>query len=300
MFQPSFILLRAFGFLPCTASHSSITKRYSLSKNWHAWSQLLHGAFVLFTIWRIYYYVLVSSDDFYKKMSVYRLIVMNEPFLNLLYILMIKYPIYCKSKLKQIEKCMNLLDDIKLKESSWMQKSIFYVAFFGIVTLVGTVELIMKPVWGLNTFQDELDYIITLFTSITQNLHLVYNCTVYCVVLDRLKLIEIELEKITTIKLEKQQFKSCIASYSQCTKLIDTFNNLHYFILRNIWLHCVYDVLGSYLGCQLVVKAFMNGEKTEKDLRVDFVAVFWNIYNLPLAFLLFILGGGIQDKVGPS
>lgn len=292
MFQLSFITLRVFGFFPFTRPSNS--KRCLPSQKWLFWSYILFGINFLASIWRIKFYIFTSEAPTYKSF-IYDLLLTYEPLLNLLYSLVILYPIYGKNNLKKLQKCLNLLEEIQLPESYLAQKLFFLFTIFTLLTLTFAVEVTHNLFRTIDNYLLHLDYVVTLLMSFGQSFSLLYNCVIYNVLLYRLKNITQKLENI--LQGHKGQLKNVVQSYLTCTTLINTFHNLNFIILRNIWLHCVYDLLCGYQGCEMYLKRFFKGERTNEDAIVDIATSYWNLYNVPLSFFLFNLGNRLQSQV---
>lgn len=283
MFELSFKTLRAFGFLPFIPSNGhGNTKNFSLSKNWLVWSYILHLVYIASNIWRFYYYTITLADVPGYGNFIYDVLVDYDPLINLLYGLAIFYPVYGKNNQKKLQKCVNLLAEIQLQRSSQLEKTISFITIALFVTVAVTVEIdfntfnfmfVETPI-----FEYELDIFISFFPSLVQTLSLMFSCTVYCVLLKRLENITVTLDAIAQGKNERR-LKFVIKSYFKCTTLINTFAGLNFYILRNIWLHCVYDLVFGIQGYENVV------------------LLLWCLYNVPLAFFLFNLGSRLEQQV---
>lgn len=292
MYQLSFITLRAFGFLPFTRPSNS--KQYLLSQKWLFWSYILFGINFFASIWRIKFYIFTSETPTYKSF-IYDLLITYEPLLNLLYSLVILYSICGKNNLKKLQKCLNLLEEIQLPESNLAQKLIFFYTIFTLLTLTFVVEVTHNLFLIIDNYLLHLDYVVTLLMSFGQSFSLLFNCVIYCALFYRLKNITQKLENI--LQGHKFQLKNVVESYLTCTTLINTFHNLNFIILRNIWLHSVYDLLCGYQGGEMYLKRYFRGERTNEDAIVDIASSYWNFYNVPLSFFLFNLGNRLRNQV---
>lgn len=243
-------------------------------------------------VWRVYFYIYTSDAPTYKN-YMYDLLLKYEPLINLLYSLVIIYPLFDKICVKKLQKCLNLLEEIKLRDSSEREKRIFYVIVFILLLLTFCVEFIEIPIReidGLNHF----DFIIALWTSWMQTLCLLTNSIYYCILMDRLDLI---LQELNTHKIQKRQFKDIVKTYSKCAALISTIDEFNFFVLRNVSLHCVYDLLYGYKGCQAYWNRYVSGENDEIGALADVIGTFWNHYNVPIALYLIDLSSRLQEKV---
>lgn len=296
MFGPLFKTLRLSGFLPYT--YNCTDKSYQISEKWHFWTYLIHGGFILTSIWRIYYYT-ITVNLHARKSFIYEFLLTYEPLIDVIYILFIIHPVLVRRKIKKLQKCLNLLEEIRLEETNRIEKCIFYVVIFIVLTVAVTVELILRPCNSSHTIDDHFDYNLYLVTTFILSFSLMHHCIYYCVLFYRLKLIRVQLENVKQMSRmeQKTQLKPLINSYSKCVSLIKTFDHLNFFSLRNVWLHCVFDLLCTYLGGRLFLRRFMNGEGTKERVLADIVASLWNIYNAPLAFFLITWGNRVQEQV---
>lgn len=289
MFEPAFKTLRIFGFLPFV--HSTADKNYSVSKKVSFYSYAFYGIHVLIAFWRIHFYIYTADAITYKSF-IYNLLVKYEPLINLLYILVIIAPIFRKTGIKKLQKCMNLMAIIKLQKSSTSERKIYYVVILTLLCLSASVEFLSVPIRNVHGVQ-HFEFITALLVSWMQTLCLMFNCICYRVLLDRIKIIGQELKRVT----HKKQMRAIITSFSKCVTFINTFDGLYFFVLKNIGVHCVYDMACAYKGCQTYWERYMKEGTTDKETLADVIASFWNIYNVSFAFWMMNLGQKLQDEV---
>lgn len=182
---------------------------------------------------------------------------------------------------------------------------LWVVIMFTLSILTLLVEFIYIPFHGLDGV-DHFDLIIALWMSWMQSISLMFYCDFYCVLLDRIQIIEQELQNVAQrvtefqkiSKREKDQLiKPIIESYSKCATLINTFDVLKNFVTRNFWLHCVYDLIFGYKGGRVYWNRYVEGDTTVKGAIVDVISSFWNIYNVLFTVLLINLSYRLQEKV---
>lgn len=289
MFEPAFKTLRALGFLPF--SYSIFDKNFLFSNKPLFWTYFYNIIYLLVSTWRVNF--VAENFIFYYTSNIYGLFYKYEALTNLIYTFVIIQPVFSKSGRKKLLKCMNLLNEIKLKKSSQMEKCIFYVAMTTLLVLSLCVEFIEiqcnSDIVGMNRFE----YWFALWATWIQTISLMFCSIFYCVILDRTKMIANALKNISKTKKLKQLDNH----YRKCVTLIHTFDSFEYFILRNVWLHCVYDIVFWYKGFQVYWNQYVTGETKGMHIAANVVGSFWTIYNVGFGFLLFFLGEKLQDEV---
>lgn len=292
MFKPSFETLRLFGFLPFT--YDSTSKSYKKSHIWLIWSQFFYGSNCLLTLWRAYYYIIIIYPKTpITQTFIYKILIMQEPLIDIAYYLILFYPIFVKGKLKKLQKCLNLLEDISFEEASLTEKSLFFATVLPIGILTGSVVFILKQMNEIYTLPLELDYVFVLLLTFIQCLSLMQISIFYCVLLNRLKVIDLQLREYCCLK---KTSKLHVTSYFQCISLIRTLESLNFFILRNVWLICVYDFLCTYESFRLFISQW-NDEETSMVGIIGAVSCFWNIMIVPTTFFLMNLADRCRKQV---
>lgn len=289
MFEPAFKTLRSLGFLPF--SYSIFGNTYQLSTKLLLCTYFYNVSYLVLTTWRFYF--VYKNFNFYKTSIIYGLFLKYEPLLNLIYSFVIVQPIFSRNGRKKLLKCMNLLREIKLKASSLAEKRIFYVVITCTLILTLCVEIIEIKYNNTIAEMTHLECLLTLWMTWLQVTSLMFCLMVYCVTLDRLELLAVDLKNISEVK----KLKQLANYYGKCVTLIHTFDRLKFFVLRNVWLHCVFDIVVWYKGSLVYWKEYINGETQGMETVANVVASLWILFCVPFAIFVFFLGQTLQDKV---